>query len=565
MGQAIEKTIKAIECRFAKHISRRRDGEPDVHLVKEVVHYSDNTSERRIKLLSGVKRPFYITNQRFRNHKQKKVYEKLEHVDEYWCTQDNLTKEIAIKLGETRGYKSQFELSASPYLYGSDFPSSAYIMAKYKEKYPNNFTPSEVAILDIETNMMSATPDMPEVLMVIVTNGKWAQLSLDASYYKHIPNAKQLLTEAINTYLGGHIEERGMFLEVIWCEDEIETIGVAFDKLHKEKPDIVGIWNMAFDIPIILGRLKVHGIDPAQFLSDPGINPALRRCYWKPGKENRVTEKGNSKSIDFFERWHEFFLTASFQCIDQMCTYFQLRLGSQKEANYKLNTIMDKWVQLKKLNFRQAEEANVEDGTPQWHIFMQTYYRIEYAVYCIFDGIGPIILDEKLGDLRRTLPYRARNTDLSNFDSQAVKNATRLYGVCKDHGLVVGTLGPAESRQPSDVLSRLGFIVTLSSYLITDEGLCILSDNPSQATGLYAMNGDDDCISSYPSDITACNIATNTTANEIVTIKGIPEAVFRHNNINLSSGPVNAIEYSTSMFGLPDYRAVMKAAEKLLR
>lgn len=555
-----EKRIKAVECRFAKHISMRRQGEPDAHLVKEKIHYEDGSSSHNLRVIRGLKRPYYITNLKYRNHKQKKVMEKLERVDEYFCTQDDLVMEIQRKLPLKNGFPIYRDLAASPYLYGADLPSTSYIMERYRQKWPDIFTQHDVAVLDIETNMFT---DAGEVLMIVTTNGKWLQLDVDKNIiegFSHQP--KEAIIEAMRLHIGDVVDQRGMNIEVCIRDNELEVIKAAFARLHKESPDIVAIWNMAFDIPRILDRIKAWGYDPARLLSDPSLPRELQRCYWKHGKENRTTEKGTAKSISVEEQWHKFFLSAGFQFIDQMCGYWQVRIGGQKEPGYKLTNIMNKHAKIKKLNFKEVE--HIEDNSPQWHMFMQKHHMVMYCVYCMFDGIGPVILDEKTGDLRRTMPSRGRTADLAHFDSQAHKTMVRMHTVCKEAGYVFGTLGPSETRQPSDVLSRDRWIVTLKAYLISEEGLQLMEDNPQLYTLLYAMAGDDDCISSYPSDITACNISTPTTRLEIIDIDGIPEAVFRHNNINLSSGPVNAIEYCVAMFGLPDVYDMRELIKKEL-
>lgn len=578
------KEIKAIECRFAKHVSMRKYQEEDVHLVKERIHYTDGTSAPNLRLVKGFKRPFWITQQRHRNHKQKKEYELEERLDKFECTQDDMVRQIAMRVGSGRGYQSYRDLAASPYLYGADIPSSSIIKKKYREKWPDIVTNYTVAMLDIETTGLTLD-DI--VLMVVVTDGKWLQLSVNAAFYDIIVNKKRdrntdiaypvetnyrakldaefaiiqkRIEAAFVKYLGDTIQERGMTIDIVMCDDEVDTIQSAFNRLHKEKPDLVGIWNMNFDIPHIMGRLDKLGVNPSNILPDPSIPAKYRVCEYKPGKETKVSEKGISKSISMEQRWHVLKLSASFEVIDQMCLYYQIRIGRQKEPNYKLDTIMDKMVQLRKLTFKEAEHM---EG-PKWHGYMQKYHKDEYCVYCGQDGIGPIVLDEKTGDMRRTMPARARDSDFSHFDSQAHKTLVRLLTVYGKKGCIPGTLGPRETRQPANVLSRDGFIVTLKANLITEEGLQILEDNPEHHTGLYGATGDDDCIGSYPSDIMGCNIECATTSRELVDISGMCVDTMRHNNMNISSGPVNAIEYCVTMFNFPDYDDMMAEIEKLL-
>ena len=73
-----EKTIKAKECRFAFHIPTRSKDFPDLHLVKEVIHYEDGTTEPNVRFVKGFKRSFWITQKKYRNHEQKKEREYMD-------------------------------------------------------------------------------------------------------------------------------------------------------------------------------------------------------------------------------------------------------------------------------------------------------------------------------------------------------------------------------------------------------------------------------------------------------------------------------------------------------
>jgi hypothetical protein len=58
------------------------------------------------------------------------------------------------------------------------------------------------------------------------------------------------------------------------------------------------------------------------------------------------------------------------------------------------------------------------------------------------------------------------------------------------------------------------------------------------------------------------NISKETTSRELCDIQGIPEEIFRKQNMNLCGGHVNAIEYCSAMFGFPDMFELMDEWEK---
>lgn len=58
------------------------------------------------------------------------------------------------------------------------------------------------------------------------------------------------------------------------------------------------------------------------------------------------------------------------------------------------------------------------------------------------------------------------------------------------------------------------------------------------------------------------NIGKDTTSRELVSIEGVDEEVFRMQNMHLSAGHVNAIEYCTTMMGFPKMDELLIAFEQ---
>ena len=71
-----------------------------------------------------------------------------------------------------------------------------------------------------------------------------------------------------------------------------------------------------------------------------------------------------------------------------------------------------------------------------------------------------------------------------------------------------------------------------------------------------------DVSASYPSNGDACNTSKKTTVREIMDIIGIPEHVFRAQNMGISAGHVNAVEYCTTMLGMPNHLEMLELFEK---
>jgi len=62
---------------------------------------------------------------------------------------------------------------------------------------------------------------------------------------------------------------------------------------------------------------------------------------------------------------------------------------------------------------------------------------------------------------------------------------------------------------------------------------------------------DADAVSSYPSNIAAANVSKDTTHRELMAVEKKTKEHFKVENINLMFGPINAVQYCTSMFDMP--------------
>ncbi len=129
----MEKKVKARECKFVVHIPTKSSNIPDVHLIKEVIHYEDGTSEPNIRFIKNYQRPFWITKPAFRNHEQKKEWEHQDKLLKKEVTQSNLYFSIARMLGLSHTHNPR-ELLGNQYVYGADIDSTTFIKREYEIK-----------------------------------------------------------------------------------------------------------------------------------------------------------------------------------------------------------------------------------------------------------------------------------------------------------------------------------------------------------------------------------------------------------------------------------------------
>ena len=74
---------------------------------------------------------------------------------------------------------------------------------------------------------------------------------------------------------------------------------------------------------------------------------------------------------------------------------------------------------------------------------------------------------------------------------------------------------------------------------------------PGLLTNIYSYVFDADVASAYPNATRAANVSKDTTHRELIKIQGFVKEVFMRQNINLTYGMTNSLEYCQTMFNMP--------------
>lgn len=101
-----------------------------------------------------------------------------------------------------------------------------------------------------------------------------------------------------------------------------------------------------------------------------------------------------------------------------------------------------------------------------------------------------------------------------------------------------------------NTLSLKNWILTLPAHMSV-LGLPLIVEDIMMRTGIRTHVYDSDEVAAYPTATGVGNVSRATTRREVIDIPGIKETTFRLQNLNLLLGPVNAIEYCTTMFNFP--------------
>lgn len=540
------------ECKHALYFTATDKTQNDCLVVKEWEHYDDGTKVPRLLFVKNYPREFWVTRKEMRNHKDKKEWEKKSRLQSMKSPQIKLVEAVGRAL-ERPGLKGNLRMVArSPYVYGFDVTTPVLIKHEYMEKWPELHARGKnlVAVLDIETDMIKPTnhPEHSKMIMGSLTMGHRARIIILESFLEGIVDPETKIQAAFEEYLGEYKQKRGIKLEV----DFAKTPGEAAYKLimtaHEWQPDILTIWNMNFDIPRIVKMLEAEGYNLADVFSDPRCPPEFRYFEYIEGAPQKVTQSGKVLPLHPAERWHVVECPASFYILDAMCVYLKIRIAAGKEASYSLDYILQKILGIRKLKFKEADQY----VGGKWHTFMQQFHKIAYCIYNLFDCISTEELDEKTTDLNQMISLLCGHSEYHRFPSQPRRTCDDLHFFCLERGLVAATTSDQMKDELDDhVVSINDWIVTLPSYLVSDDGICALEELPNVRTLMRAHVADLDVEGTYPNVEILANISKETTSKELCKIEGVDELTQRSIGINLSGGFVNAVEICCQVYKAP--------------
>jgi len=532
------------ECRFAFHLIDK-EGNDDLHYVKEAVHQTDGSRTPNVRLLLNYKRPYWIAKKAFRNYEQKRERISLDHVDRFESTQRNLLRSAATSLGTPWFRGSMRDLQNSPYLYGTDITSTALIRQGYKERW-NILTPYSYATTDVETDVVRGTD---EIIMQVIVMESRAVLVAQEIVYKGYANPLERLRACAEKYLARDMKENGLTVEFMIVPTEIDVVKTIVGLAHEWKPDFLGVHNLLFDMEKMIAACKRAGVEPEDIFNDPKLPRRFRHFNFKIGPAKKITSSGRVMTYKPSDRWHTVESPASFYWVCSMGGYRRAREGQKEETSYGLDHLLGLTIQRSKMKFDLAGEL---DGLA-WHQYMQANHPFEYSMYCIFDGFGMILMERKTRDMTVSIPTFAESSDYSKMSSQPRRTMDALHlHLLKYENSVVGTTGSVvETPDDKLVVSCNGWITALPSENVVDNGLQLIAENPNMRTNIRTNGADLDVAGAYPTNEVTGNNSKETTVKEMISIEGTSDYAYRQNSLNLSGGQTNAVQFCIEMLGYP--------------
>lgn len=551
--------IAGYEYKHSTYVVSNNNPNSDLILVKENIHLKNGDVVPNLRRIRDFKRPYYITRESQRKYKEKRVWESLENVRRYECTQAELAGDIQRKLKSGRGGVKT--LNRSPYLYGTDMTSSVLVKHQYMTKFPDFKTNYKVAHLDIEFDVVDGTDSIN--MISISCQGKVYQavtrayIGTTIDFFGKIRQCYEQEVVPILSAVDNKIKqfvEKGIKhefeLNFYEAEDECDAVLWIFRQLHHViKPDMLSVWNLPYDTKKMMQALSRRGIAHEDVFCDPSVPDEFKYFKLKEGEAKIFDANGVAESKDPCDRWHRVTAPSNFFWVDQMSVRRMVRKHLNKEPSYSLGNIL-----YKELGFGKLKgDKGIRSTGIDWHKHMQRNEKIFYCVYNMFDNIGAQLLDEKTEDLRSTFPAQCGFSELQSYNSQGRKLADDFYFDLLEKGYILtGTSDKMEKELDKYLVPLDGWISTLSAHLIHEEmGNRVLKEHPATFTKVVKWVLDIDVKSSYPSTGVWMNLSQETTKRSMCRIVGVDFEEQRRAGLNLCAGRVNAVEIIVKLCKAP--------------
>ena len=399
------------------------------------------TGEKKLVQINDPEMLMYTVKKEYQNFKYTPAYMKLDKCDVKRIKYRNVINEISEFGGDlTKNFKKQCRdlgngkavrnLHKYPYVLGTDVNYVDYFRCEWALHYHNKNIEKKLsmAYLDIEVdaidipgfpsagccpiNAVSLVDPDESTVYVFLLRTKKNKEQID-EFEKNIKSFKDECRKSFDESYG-ELDYRFFMYDQ---EDEIKMIQQIFALINKRKYDFLLIWNMAFDIPFFIERIKELGYDPADIMCSPDFEH--KDCYYH--KDNF--------HYDFKTR-NDYFVISSYTVfLDQMMQYIKIRKQKSELKSVKLNAIAQKELNDEKLDY--SDEANIK-----------TFPYVNYPKFVLYNIKDTLLLygiEKRTHDIDNIFDRCMTNgTKYQSLFSQTILLKNRAYISYFTQGYIIG-------------------------------------------------------------------------------------------------------------------------------
>lgn len=481
----------------------------------------------------------------------------------------DISKRLGYSTGEYRTFIDRTEsekLLSNNRIFGADIAINNYYRMKFAREYQNPIINIKRSFLDIETDIKNMKGNFPEpgecpinaisyleydskeLLTVLYDDGSNPLIKDFTDKYSTPGKYQHEFGLLLNNVLGGEKRVNKFGLDKLKVKfviytDEAKMLYELFGFINKRKPDFLLVWNMAFDMPYIIERIKKLGFDPKEFICDSSFPESQRHCEYNVDKNHIDPER----KTDYAD------ISSMIVYLDQLIQFASRRKGQSVFSNNKLDYIGEKIAGVHKLDY---SDITLDIGELPY----KDYTR--FVMYNMIDVIVQYCIENKTDDANYVFNKAIQNcTEYRKVHRQTIYLANRAIMRFYDYGeYICGNNVNKFKPKPMDKYE--GAFVS-DPLLISDKIKTKINGKP---INLVANPIDFDFSKLYPSITQQNNLAPNTQIGKVI----IPNRVYAnensiHNPHFTRSGAFmgdflsdNYIEFAHRWFQLGNFEEVYK-------
>ena len=498
-----------------------------------------------------------------------------QDVERVTCIHRNIEGDIAKKMNlkeffydniKSGNRRENQRLHTLPDVFGSDINIEDYYRFQFSLNHINDPCKVTKSFMDIEVDSINMMGDFPKpgecpinavTLIMLDINQSFTFLLNDPSNPLIAEFKKRVEDKSIFSELKAFIKEQirtderilkfgldKLEFGFLFYDNEIDLIRDIFNGINHYQPDFCLAWNMAFDIPYIIERIKVLGYDPKDIICHPDFN--MKFCeYVVDHRASEFAERGDYGLISSYTTY-----------IDQMIQYASRRKGRTRPLSFGLDHIGEIVAGVHKLDYKHIT-TNLADLP---YVDYKTF-----VFYNIMDVIVQVCVEACNNDIEYMFSKAiVNNTRYSKVHRQTVYLTNRGIKEFFSQGFIMGNNVNKFNEKP-DTKFPGAFVADMRRLKDTFKS-CI--------GGIPVMIFDNvidyDFKALYPSVIRQFNVAAHTQIGMIQILESIHSHENRQRDPQYSRGGQfvedfqshNWLEFCTRWLGLADYATLVKDVEQ---
>lgn len=418
-----------------------------------LIYKDNNTGIKYHQIFHEPKYTYYLAKPEFQVEDYNRHFIEIDKTTPITCKWNEIYKSIAEETGNLDLFKENIKngdfranrlFLTHPRVFGADMPILNYMRAEFNDTYQNPVCPITIGFFDTEADGINANSDDvvigrdPTIMISVFFTGTNTMYSfirrdsnnpliekLESELQNDFDHFKKEFENYIKYDLGSDEKIQKYSLDNInlsvgFFDTELDMIVAFFDHIKQLNPDFLMAWNMAYDLPQLIERLKANGIDPASVICEDSFKDKFCNYFVDERNKNEPEER-----CDFAD------IASCITYLDQMILYASRRKGQSAVSSFSLDNIGSLECGVKKLDYHDITT----------NITKFPYLDFErFWMYNLIDVIVQVCIEMQTGDLKYVFNNVIEmNTPYQKIFRQTVYLAAKGADFYKNHeGVIIG-------------------------------------------------------------------------------------------------------------------------------